>query len=518
MVRDEKGQAAILALGILTIVLVVAGSMIALGAGQRSASQVQHKRMEAYYVADAGLVKALAMLENEADPLSLLDNPGDPKWAALTGKYPEATVEGEAYGLIESLTPSSLGGGVYEIVAVGRYPDWDQNYSKKTLTAKVKVETEAGGGPGGGIEPGAADYFGRGVWAGLFEANNSTDIRSDVYCTGSITANNALRIGEEGSPGSIYANGDITFNNSCNAAGNIYSRGNIDLRNGSSVSDIIQAMGNITLGNGNKINGSVQALGNIDIVNGSNFNQLQANGTVTLGNGVKVNGIIRAVGNLSMVNGNHVYSTVWTMADLTLGNSCTVDGNAWVHGGHSTGNGSEVKGGIFYLEQMSPLELEVPVVPPVPAPDLPWYENEAQKAEGHYFDGNTTFNLNNEPWDGIYYVNGDITLTYSGGSKKYAGKATVVASGNIVIPNAKDILPLDEDNDSLLLIAGGDFLASNSNDIRAFLWAGNKVEMNNAVKVYGAVISPIIKATNANLIEQVSVPAGTPVFKILSWK
>jgi len=257
-----------------------------------------------------------------AAPTGLTATAGNQKVTLQWNANSEGDLAG--YKIYRSLTE----GGTYTLIhTAGKVTSWVDTGLTNGTTYYYKISAyDADGNESEQSLPAWAtpksilhDYFSKGVWTNSFNANNATDIKSPVYCTGNITANNALRIGTDNSPRNIYANGSITFNNACRTKGNIYARGNIDICNGSTVSDTIQALGNITLGNGNKVNGSVQALGNIDIINGSQFNQLYANGYVQLGNGVKVNGEIKAGNNLKLINGNHVYDSVWTMSNLTLG-------------------------------------------------------------------------------------------------------------------------------------------------------------------------------------------------------
>lgn len=112
-------------------------------------------------------------------------------------------------------------------------------------------------------------------------------------------------------------------------------------------------------------------------------------------------------------------------------NGNTIEGSAYVHGTHDLGNGGKVKGGVFPLESMEPLQLNIASVPPVPLPNLDWYKTEAQKVPGHYVSGNQEFKLEDGPWNGIYFVDGDLEFpSFWSKTNKFSGKATIVAAGN----------------------------------------------------------------------------------------
>lgn len=69
----------------------------------------------------------------------------------------------------------------------------------------------------------------------------------------------------------------------------------------------------------------------------------------------------------------------------------------------------------------------------------------------------------------------------------------------------------------MVLIAGNNINLVNGNKITAFLWAKNKVVLNNASKVKGGIITPTIEAKNASEVEQVELPADFQV-RVVGWQ
>ncbi|OIQ58218.1 hypothetical protein MOTE_21500 [Moorella thermoacetica] len=87
-------------------------------------------------------------------------------------------------------------------------------------------------------------------------------------------------------------------------------------------------------------------------------------------------------------------------------------------------------------------------VPSFPEINLDWYKKEAQKA-GHYYTGSQTFGSGT--YNGIYFVDGNITI-----SGTYTGRAVIVASGNINLPNGnKNLKAASPPDDLLVLMAPG---------------------------------------------------------------
>jgi len=509
---NEKGQALILVIGILAIVALLTSAALVYSKGQSFNAIRQKKQMQAYYIADAGITKAIEKIKSNPDT-----------YLQKTNNFDNLNNQNYGGGKIISLTLSDPDNEVYTLTSIGKYPNPDDHLSAEpsflsTKTIEAKIKWVPGGTipPGGGVQPGGESYFGKGIWTNQLTVNNAGRFESSVYCTGNVVVNNSLWIGKDNEPRDIHANGNITLNNACKIWGDIFAKGIINLRNGDSVSKKIQSLSDIELGNGNEVKNAVLSHGNINITNGSKFNQLQANGKITLGNGVMVNDMVKAGNDLYLDNGNKVNASVWTMGNLTMINGNTIEGSAWVHGTHSLGNGGNIKGGIFHLESLEPLQLNIPEVPPVPLPDLNWYKTEAQKTPGHYFEGNQELKLE-DLGSGVYFINGNLEIPSFWSKETFSGKATIVASGNINMPNGKDINLNDVNNDSLLLIAGNNIELVNGNKINAFLWAGNKVTLNNANTVKGGIVSPNIEARNASKIQQVELPSNN-VIQVVSWQ
>ncbi|SHF03557.1 Predicted acyltransferase, contains DUF342 domain [Desulfofundulus australicus DSM 11792] len=502
-VKSERGQALVLVIGIIAVLAMVTSAALVYAKNQSLSVIRQKKQMQAYYVADAGITRALEKIKvGDYDFSDLKNLPYD------EGKISDVTVD-------RPIT----GPGVYTITSTGVYPDPDKfpsaEVSKRTIQVKVEITEGIVIPPGGGIEPGAEAYFAKGIWTNKLVVNNAGKFKSSIYCTGDVDVKNSLWIGEDTQPRNIYANGSVTLGNGCKIRGNIYARGDVDLSNGDSVSETIQSYGNITLGNGNNVSGSVLTHGNIKINNGSNFNQLQANGKIVLGNGVNVNGIVKAGDDLFLNNGSKVRSSVWTMGNLSMSNGSEISGSAWVHGDYLN-NGGLVRGGVFDLPSMEPINLNIPEVPPVPRPDINWYRTEAKKNPGHYFNSSTDLNLQ-ELESGIYFIEGNLGILAHRNGGTFAGKVTIVATGDVYVPNGVSVTLNDVNNDSLLLIAGDEIILDNGSRVNAFIWASNRIFLNNAASVEGGIISPSIEARNSIEIKQTQLPVKENII-IKSWR
>ncbi|ACX52811.1 hypothetical protein Adeg_1719 [Ammonifex degensii KC4] len=142
---DERGQALALVL-ILSVVLFITGTAAVAAALQHSRLvTLEEAREKAYYIAEAGVEKALANLKQRL----VYPAPG----------FENFTIDNEPYagGLIEKVKVSKETVGetiYYTITSTGCYPESPiagSSFARKTITAKVKVCPDpflAYGGPG----------------------------------------------------------------------------------------------------------------------------------------------------------------------------------------------------------------------------------------------------------------------------------------------------------------------------------------------------------------------------------
>jgi len=506
--KNEKGQITLLVLGVLSVVLLVTSSMVATGMNQRIKGNYQNKQMQAYYVADAGLVKALAMIK--ANPAVL-----QPGTIIPEQEYGEGKIKSVRVKISES------DNSVYEITSEGQYPDSDQGSpSRKTLTAQIKVSTNDFGGLGN-----EGTIFSRGNRHEVLILVNDCTIESNIECSDSEKpvhhSFNLIDIHDLTIKGNIRTNGDVILGSGCEITGNIYSRGDVSLLNGNSVSNEVKALGDIKIGHNNQINGVVHTNKDISISGSNKFNKVYSQGNVNITN-AQVQGEVKTYSNLTIGGNGKVNSSVWVMGNLTLNPSApgyVIEGDAYVQKNYQyclKKYASKVKGRIIYLEYMPPLRLtdaDLPPVEPVPVPDLAAYKAKAlQQGEGHYFSKGSDFNLPSA-LDGIYYVKGDININ---NNYSYSGRGVFVAEGNIHIN--KKILPVNKDTDSLLLIAQNKIFLHNDSEVEAYLWTGDNtlswVFSTVGVKVTGGIISPKFFAASRNIF--INKPANK--IEIISWK
>lgn len=507
--RNEKGQATLLVMGVLSVVLIITSAMVTLGMSQRSSGSLQQKQMQAYYVADAGLVKALAMIK--ADPGKL--NPGE--IISLKDEYGSGVIKGK----IKSVTISGPDRDVYTITSEGQYPaDDNSSPARKTLTARIKASTSDFGGL-----VGEGAKFSRGNRHEILFLVNNCIIESNIECpdveSPSYHSFNLIGIHDLKIKGNIRTNGDVRLGSGCEITGNIYSRGDVSLLNGNSVSNEVKALGKIEIGHNNQISGLVHTNGDISISGGNKFNKVYAQENIDITN-AQVQGEVKTYGNLTISGNGKVNSSVWVMGNLNLNPGApgyVIEGDAYVQKNYQyclDNYASKVKGRIIYLEYMPPLRLtdaDLPPVDPVPVPDFAAYKAKAvEQGEGHYFSKGG-FDLPQGPLNGVYYVEGNININedYS-----YSGRGIFVADGDIHIHTSKKITSVNKNTDSLLLIAKNVIFLHNGSKVEAYLWTGSWVFSTADVIVTGGIISRKFFAANKN--EFINKPANN--IEIISWK
>lgn len=515
--RDEQGQASFLVLGILAVALFLGLSVISLAVSHYRASLTDIKGTQAYYVADAGITRAIEMIKS---------NPG-----LLDSSDPLIKDEDYAGGEIEEVTIRSDGNDLYTITSRGTYPDPDdyprEFRSQKTITAEIEVTRPPT--PPQGLPEGLLD---KPIWTDSLNVRKECKIYANIYCSGAVDGQKELVLGKAGSPKNLYANGNIDIHKDGEIYGNIYSlQGSIDLDKDFTIissSYTIKAKNNIRIKKHSVTGSILSSAGNVDIAKETQVKDVYAYGTVTLAQEAEVQGEIKAIGDINIGNGAHVGGSVWTTSQphkLNLGNlkegqKYLIEGAAYVPDpwNYSAQDKAKVKGGIHQL----PVPPGV-IIPPLdfpgsipealdPAPFLPGLFAMAFPIPGHYFYNSTEKDLSRGPWYGVYYVKGDLTLTCSTG--KFSGVALFVADGDISIANDTSISPQNK-SDFLGLIAKNDIRLGQNNTIGAYaLWAGEKVVLSKNSILHGYIICHELDAQKECTIEE---PEGVTV-KIKSWR
>lgn len=155
--KEEKGQALVLTVMIVMVVALLCTGLITVSTRQKNISNTEVKQERAYFIANAGLTRALTVLDRADEPgtgvevLNIFDS-SKPEYA-IWGK--ETGMAGDyGGGEIVSVAPVNAekkdydydGDGtndyrkwIFTIKSVGKYPKGGIFYSTKTLEGKVHV-------------------------------------------------------------------------------------------------------------------------------------------------------------------------------------------------------------------------------------------------------------------------------------------------------------------------------------------------------------------------------------------
>lgn len=144
---NEKGQALILVVGILAVVALLTSAALAYSKGQSLNAIRQKKQMQAYYIADAGITKAIAEIKSNPS-IYLKDNVNmDLKGPVLNN------VVNYGGGIIKELTLKGPVSGLYTLTSKGKYPNPADHpsappsfFSEKKIIVKIK-KSGGGGSP-----------------------------------------------------------------------------------------------------------------------------------------------------------------------------------------------------------------------------------------------------------------------------------------------------------------------------------------------------------------------------------
>jgi|GEM_PF-1584905 hypothetical protein len=532
ILRNEKGQALILVVGILAIVALLTSSALIYAKSQNLNAIRQKKQMQAYYIADAGITKAIAKIKSEDFDFSSLKN-----LPYGGGKIEEVTSN-----------PSTSGSDKYKLTSKGVYPNPDDHpnvgpkssfFSWKTLTAEIEVTkppTPPQGWPKGLLD--------RPIWTDSLTVKKECKIYAKTYCSGAVDGQKELVLGKADKPKNLYANGNIDIHKDGKIYGSIFSLdGSIDLdKDFATISSsyTIQAKKDIRIKKHSVTGSILSSTGNVDIAKESQVKDIYAYGKATLAQEAEVQGEIKTFGDINIGNGAHVGGSVWTTSQphkLNLGNlkegqSYLIEGAAYVPDpqNYSEQDKAKVKGGIHLLPVppgLSMPSLDFPGSIPEaldPALSLPELELLALGLPNHYFsDSQKEIDLSSGTWNGVYYVEGDLTLTCSTG--KFSGMALFVAGGSLLpkkegvisIANNTLISPQNK-SDFLGLIAKNNIELGQENTISAnVLWAGNKVTLSKNSVLHSYIICHELDAQNECVIEEPEGVTESVTVKIKSW-
>ncbi|MGQ9513225.1 PilX N-terminal domain-containing pilus assembly protein, partial [Thermodesulfitimonas sp.] len=145
MRRSEDGQALLLTLAVLFLLTLLGAAGLTLATGSKQASMGERERLQALYIAEAGVEKALADLKQRL----IYPAPGFESFRIANEPYAGGVIE-EVY-----VKKETVGNSVYyTITSVGKYPEEPRPgrlQARKIVKAKVLVGPDpflAYGGPG----------------------------------------------------------------------------------------------------------------------------------------------------------------------------------------------------------------------------------------------------------------------------------------------------------------------------------------------------------------------------------
>jgi hypothetical protein len=151
--KEERGQALVLTTFIVMLLAVIGTGLVSIGARQKSFSATEVRLENAYFAANAGLTRALTILEKANKHESVVEiiylfdqnRPEYAIWTSFAGEYGNGKIESVTPSLSNSEEGDYNGDGVndykytFTITSAGRYPKGSIFYAAKTLSGKVYV-------------------------------------------------------------------------------------------------------------------------------------------------------------------------------------------------------------------------------------------------------------------------------------------------------------------------------------------------------------------------------------------
>ncbi|MBE3584720.1 MAG: hypothetical protein IMW94_00835 [Thermoanaerobacter sp.] len=207
MLRDQRGQALAFVLILTTVIFMIGGAAVAMGTAAWKNATLEVWQKKAYYIAEAGVEKALAKLRQ--------------KLIYPAPNFEEFRIDDEPYagGVIEEVTVTKETAGsdiFYTISSSAYYPASGDTRARKSVRVKVKVVPDpflSYGGPG--LKSDTAVHLTGGVTStGGSLVARTGDVKSQALIAGNIGGIYAGRdvhltgVGTTGS-GEIKAGGDV---------------------------------------------------------------------------------------------------------------------------------------------------------------------------------------------------------------------------------------------------------------------------------------------------------------------
>ncbi|HUM57770.1 MAG TPA: pilus assembly PilX N-terminal domain-containing protein [Bacillota bacterium] len=259
MLCNQKGYALIIVL-VMTIVLFFTGSAaLTMGSSVRKTAVLETDQKKAYYIAEAGIEKAIEKARQESI------------WV-------ESLVLNTEYNLVPDVIPAEYADGNLVHVKVRKE---FFNDSKTTLNIESKgryrdvyrqIRVK--------VDLGKPMPFYRGLWTesppdAPSSFKNNSVIHSDVFVNGDIDFDQNCTMTED-----IWVGGNVTIYNNAVNTKNLYSGGAVNIKENGQVSGNIQAVGDVTLYNNAAVGGEIRSMGNVTLNKAYVGGDVWANGSV----------------------------------------------------------------------------------------------------------------------------------------------------------------------------------------------------------------------------------------------
>lgn len=256
--KDESGQALFIVMMVIMVLVLTGAAALTRTSGSLLRSFEEKKMVQASYIAEAGVEKALANIKSNY------------LW-----------LKGLAYNTENNyITTLSYGGGEIAYVTIKRTSTGDNpttfyiesrgDYQGATRTIKVTGEM---------YDP--VD-FARGIWVE----------ESSVF------SNNAIFLSN------ITSEGSLTFRNNAYASGTIRAIGDINLENNTTAQTIIESVGLVTGGNLN-VAQNVNIRTNVAVA-----------GNVSMSQNAVINGSANVIGNITLANNSIITNDIYYNGSL----------------------------------------------------------------------------------------------------------------------------------------------------------------------------------------------------------
>lgn len=268
MLSNQRGQALVIVLLLTAFIFLIGGAALAMGSTARKTAVLESDQKRAYYIAEAGIEKALARAKQSSQWLGGL-------------------TLGVDYNLVPDIVSPVYSGGSIGYVKLKKINS-DENKILLSIESRgayrqssrvIKVVAELGRPLG----------FHRGVWTQSLPSWSGVEIDSDIIVNGNIDFRNNCLIN-----GDVWAAGNVTMEQNTEITPrHLFAGGSVTVEGNGLVTGDIQAVGDVFLVNNDFVGGEISSMGNVLVSNSSAvIGNIRANGEVILDSNVDVQGEI----------------------------------------------------------------------------------------------------------------------------------------------------------------------------------------------------------------------------------